>query len=817
MKEIPKYYEGIAAEKKWQKYWEEQGIYRFNENSDKPVYAIDTPPPTISGQLHVGHIFSYTQAEIIARYQRMKGNNIFYPFGFDDNGLPTERLVEKKLDIKPESMSREEFIQNCLTISADIKKEFKILWQSLGFSVDWEQLYSTIDDKSRRISQKSFLDLYKKGFIEKKAMPALYCPNCGTTVAQAETEDKELPSQFVDLKFRLETGKDIIISTTRPELLPALAAVFAHPDDERYKHLIGKKISPPLFDLQVEIKTDERVDREKGTGIVMCCTFGDTTDIEWYYDHSLPVRQVIDDKGYMNKLAGSYQGLKIKQAREKIIHDLESKGLLMNRQNIIHPVNTHDRCGKEIEFAVKEQWFIKILEYKEEFLNQADKINWYPEYMKERYINWVNNLRWDWSISRQRFFGVPFPLWYCKDCGEVMLAEEKDLPVDPIKHKPENPCSKCKSREFEPEYDVLDTWATSSLTPQINGKWQEPDDRMAKVFPMDLRPNAHDIICTWDFYTIVKSYHHHKEIPWKNVMISGHSLDTERKKISKSKRNAGSTPLDLIKQFSADPIRYWTAGSRLGSDTRFSEKTLKEGSRLVTKIWNVSKFVIMNLEGFKKGETGKKNIIDKWILHRLNGIIKGATEYMDKYEYGLALNILEKFFWLDLCDNYVELVKGKIKEGTDEERKGSQEVLYTLLLNTLKLFAPFLPHISEEIYHLYFQEFERKKSIHIDEWPKTNPEWRDEKAMKNVKIILNLVEMIRKAKSESKLSLAHPIDRFAYTIKKRINIDHLIPQIAFLFKIKDTGGDFEPDYEAESADGNMKISIKWGQTLTIPK
>ena len=811
MRELPKYYGGKDAEKKWQEFWEETGIYKFDEESEKKVYSVDTPPPTVSGSLHIGHIFSYTQAEIIIRYKRMNGYNIFYPFGFDDNGLPTERLVEKKLKTTASKIGRDAFIKECLKISSEIEKEFKELWQSMGFSVDWEQLYSTIDDRSRRISQRSFLDLYKKGYLVKKAMPTLYCPHCRTTVAQADTEDKEIASQFIDLKFEIETGDELIISTTRPELLPALVAVFVHPEDERYKNLIGKKVKPPLLDLEVEIKADEKVDKEKGTGAVMCCTFGDTTDIEWYHQYNLPLRQIIDERGRMNELAGPYAGLKVKEAREKIKSDLEENGFVVGKKDIVHPVNTHDRCGHEMEFIVKDQWFIKILDNKDELIKQADKINWYPKFMKERYINWVNNLKWDWSISRQRYYGVPFPIWYCKNCGEVILADEEDLPVNPLVDKPKHKCPKCGGEEFEPEYDVLDTWATSSVTPQINGKWGEPDDRMDKIFPMDLRPQAHDIIRTWAFYTIVKSYYHNGTVPWKNIMISGHSLTQnrgKREKISKSKNNAGMTPKQLMERYSADTIRYWTAGSRLGMDTYFSEDVLKEGRKLVTKIWNASKFAIMNLEGYKKGESGEKNRIDLWILQRLNEVIQGATDYFENYEYGLALNVIENFFWRDLCDNYIELVKGKIKDGNEDERKGSQETLYTVLLSVLKLFAPFLPHITEEIYQLYFKEFEGNVSIHLENWPEYDSKYEDEKLSADMKKVLKFVEMIRKAKSESKLSLAHPIASFNYEIIG-LDIDDILPQILSLLKIEKMEKDFIADYEKESED--IKIKIKWGE------
>ncbi len=810
MKELPKYYGGSDAEKKWQRYWEEKKIFSYEGKGERPVYSVDTPPPTVSGQLHIGHVFSYTQAEIMTRYKRMRGYNVFYPFGFDDNGLPTERLVEKKLKKSASSMDREEFIAHCLEVSAEVEGEFKDLWQSLGFSADWDQLYSTIDDRSRRISQRSFIDLFEKGYVVHKATPALYCPHCRTTVAQAETEDKDFDSEFVDIAFTLENGEELIISTTRPELLPALTAVFVHPDDPRYSTVLGMSVRPPLFDITVTIRPDEKVDQEKGSGAVMCCTFGDSTDVEWYHTHSLELRQAIDENGRMNALAGPYEGMKIKEARQAVIRDLEEGGFVRGKRHVTHPVNTHDRCGREMEFIVKKQWFIKILENKEELIRLADSVKWYPEFMKERYIHWVSNLKWDWGISRQRYFGVPFPLWYCNECGAPVVADKAALPVNPLKDSPGHACPSCGGTSFTPEEDVLDTWATSSVTPQINGKWGEKDERMKEIFPMDLRPQAHDIIRTWAFYTMVKSYYHHGTAPWKNIMISGHSLDPQRKKISKSKGNAGQTPQALVAQHTADPVRYWTAGSRLGMDTFFSEDVLKDGRKLVTKLWNASKFAIMNLDGYSGEKSGTLNSVDRWILESFRATSRTATDYLERYEYGLALQSIESFFWKDFCDNYIELVKGKIKEGSREEKEGSQWALFTVLYGVLRLFAPFVPHITEEIYQLYFSDFMPEVSIHLAPWPLPEHAPAYEGADEEGRRILQYVETIRKAKSENKLSLAYPIallDDGGYG-KKEFE-EGVLRQIDSLLKIERRGILKDPD--ARCGEGDLVMTIKWGE------
>ncbi|MBU1121052.1 valine--tRNA ligase, partial [Candidatus Micrarchaeota archaeon] len=508
-----KRYSPKEAEKKWGSYWQQKGIFNFNPNSKKPVFAIDTPPPTVSGIIHVGHIFSYSQADFIASYKRMKGMYVFYPFGFDDNGLPTEKHVEKARGIKAKEIGRKEFNKIVREEVVKVEKEFKQIWSSVGLSCDWNLFYSTISPPVQKLSQLSFIELYEKGREYRKEAPTLWCPNCETAIAQVELEDKQLSTKFSDIFFELDSGEKLIISTTRPELLSACVAVLVHPEDEKNRHLIGRKVLVPLFDYLVPIIGDKRVDKEKGSGIVMCCTFGDTVDVEWWKAYSLPLKIVLNPDGTLNEKAGKYNGMKLKEAREAILNDLNEKGLLGEQREISHTVNTHDRCSTEIEFLLTKQWFIKYLDLKEEFLKAGRKLKWFPPHMRNRYENWVKGLQWDWCISRQRYYGIPFPVWYCKKCGETILAEKKDLPVDPLIDKPKKKC-KCGSNEFEPENDILDTWTTSSLTPLINSKWKGSALYDKKIFPMNLRPQAHDIISFWAFNTIVKSLLHTKKVPW---------------------------------------------------------------------------------------------------------------------------------------------------------------------------------------------------------------------------------------------------------------------------------------------------------------
>jgi len=505
-------YDYREAEARWQKFWEEEGVNRFDINSKKEIYSCDTPPPTVSGKMHIGHALAYSQADYIMRFQRMLGKNIFYPFGFDDNGLPTERYVEKKCNLKATTMKRQEFIELCLKETEEAEKELKKSWSSLGISPDWSINYKTIDKRSQRISQLSFLDLYKKGRAYTKEAPTIWCPECQTAIAQVELQDKELSSFFNDIVFKVES-EELIIATTRPELLPACIAIFYHPEDERYKHLKGKKAKVPLFNYEVPILEDEKVDREKGTGIVMCCTFGDITDMEWYMKHNLQEKVAITKDGKMNKLAKKYEGQSMKTARKMIIEDLKSEGLLLTQTPIKHMVNVHERCGTEVEFLTTKQWFIKTLKHKEDMIKQGKKIRWFPEFYRTRYENWIKGLGWDWCISRQRFYGFPIPVWYCKKCGEIIIADKKQLPIDPEQTKPLVKC-KCGSNEFIPETDIFDTWMTSSMSPQIATRKYDNFETMS------LRPQAHDIIRTWAFYTILKSYLLFNKIPWKDIKIN---------------------------------------------------------------------------------------------------------------------------------------------------------------------------------------------------------------------------------------------------------------------------------------------------------
>ncbi len=749
---LAKRYKAKESEPRLQKQWADDGIYNYNPDSGKEVYAIDTPPPTVSGMIHMGHIFSYVQAEVLARYQRMTGKEVFYPFCFDDNGLPSERFTEKVKKVKAQDMTRGEFVKLCLEVAKDAEKQFRDLWNSFGFSCDWSLMYTTIDPWVQRISQRSFLDLVNKERVYRKEAPTLWCPECQTAVAQAETEDKEFPSHFHDLEFKLSDGSGVIpIATTRPELIPACVAVFVNPEDDRWKNLVGQKVMVPLYDREVTILADPKVDIEKGSGAVMCCTFGDTTDIEWWGEHNLDLRIILDNRGHMNDKAGFLEGMYWKKARKAIVAKLDEDGYRVGGKDISHAVNVHERCGTPLEYLVNRQWFIKVLDRKDELIEKGNEINWYPAHFKVRYDHWVENLKWDWCISRQRFYGVPFPVWFCEKCDTPIFADAESLPVDPLVDSPGKTCPKCGSTQFKPESDVMDTWATSSLTPQINMKWGEEDQR-EKVFPMALRPQAHDIIRTWAFYTIAKALLHENTIPWKDVMISGHSLNPNRQKMSKSKGNVAGDPIAALNQFSADELRFWACSSKLGTDVVFSKDVLGDGRRLVTKLWNASKFAETRLAEFDPEKKVKLHAFDKWLLSRLTETVSKATAGMKIYEYSTAMREAETFFWKALCDNYLEIAKNRLYGEDEEAKAAAQFTLYTALYTTLRLFAPVMVHVTEELYLELFKPFEKIASIHLAPWP--DNDYMDKEALELGNKALISIEQARKWKSENSLSMA---------------------------------------------------------------
>ncbi len=759
------------TEYKYNILWEGAKVYKWH-GAKNNSFVIDTPPPTISGKLHIGHIFSYCHTDFVARYQRMIGKDVFYPIGFDDNGLPTERLIEQVNQVRAAEVDRTEFTTMCNKVSLQSRQEFKKLFQTVGISYDWEFEYHTISEKAITLSQMSFIDLYNKGCIYRKLEPILWDTIDQTAIAQAEVEDKLLSSAMHTISFFIEDNQKINIATTRPELLPACVAIFCHHEDSRYSHLIGKYAITPLFKDKVQILADDKVKIEKGTGLVMCCTFGDETDVYWWKKHNLPTKIIINQSGKICNIIHEIEGLSIVAARKKIIEILTAEKLLTKSEPISHSVKCAERSGAALEILPTHQWFVKILEYKDELLARVKECNWHPKSMQKRMETWIEGLNWDWCISRQRYFGVPFPVWYSKrkeEEGKIILPDVKDLPIDPLKDFPQD----YSQEEIIAERDVMDTWATSALTPQlsalaINLELGVDHSHYSTLFPADLRPQSHEIIRTWAFYTIVKSHYHANSIPWKNIMISGWCLTHDKKKMSKSKGNI-ITPDSILDTYGADVVRYWAANSRLGVDTIFSEDIFKTGRRFITKIWNASKFVAGFIQKHQELDINSiTQTIDKWIISRLYKTTKKAAQKFDCFEYCEALNIIEGFFWNDFCDNYLEFVKKRAyaKDVNIEENLSAKQSLAYVLCILLRILAPFFPYITEEIYHHLYSY----NSIHNrGNWPKIEDSLYDEKAEEIGDSCVEILNAVRKLKSSNNVSIKWPIKKLNIEAKDKIS------------------------------------------------
>jgi valyl-tRNA synthetase len=825
--------EGLEA--KWMPRWEEQGVYRFDRSRPRSeVYSIDTPPPTVSGSLHVGHVFSFTHTDLIARFHRMRGKDVFYPMGWDDNGLPTERRVQnyygvrcdptlpydpsfkppEKPDKQPISVSRPNFIELCNRLTVEDEKAFERLWRSLGLSVDWSMTYATIGRRAQRVSQIAFLHHLKRGIAYQVEAPTLWDVDFKTAVAQAELEDRELPGAYHRVKFGVDAqfvasgfGGSVEIETTRPELIPACVALVAHPDDDRYKPLVGQQVTTPLFGVRVPVKAHPLAEPDKGTGIAMICTFGDITDVTWWRELGLPVRAVIQVDGTLKPVAWGSPGwesvdparadrnyadlarLSAAKARAKIVEQLKaSDDLVGDPRPITHAVKFYEKGDRPLEIITSRQWFFKTIEFRDALLARGRELHWHPAYMQNRYENWANGLNGDWCVSRQRFFGVPFPVWYPTDAdgrpqyNRPIVPDEDRLPIDPTTDLPEGYREEQRGRPdgFVADPDVMDTWATSSLTPQIVCGW--PDDRalFAQTFPMDLRPQAHDIIRTWLFDSVLRAHLEHGSLPWANAAISGWVLDPDRKKMSKSKGNV-VTPMGLLEEHGSDGVRYWAASGRPGTDTAFDTNQMRVGRRLAIKILNASKFALAPPKAQDPGGAAPLQgritaEVDRAMIRNLAALVGEATEAFEEYDYARVLQRTETFFWR-FCDDYLELVKGRRYGEQDVAGAGSANAALTAALSVLlRLFAPFLPFVTEEVWSWW-----REGSIHAAPWPKReelesllgdNSDTTRQEDLAVYDWATDVLFDVRKQRSEAKQPLKVPIK--SVTIKaERASIDRM--------------------------------------------
>jgi valyl-tRNA synthetase len=821
-----------GLEAKWSAAWERDRVYRFDRSAPRErVFAIDTPPPTVSGSLHVGHVFSYTHTDAVARYRRMCGREVFYPMGWDDNGLPTERRVQNHFGVRcdpsvpydpafqapdgsgaqsdskePVSISRPNFVELCLALTESDEQAFEALWRRLGLSVDWSLTYTTIGARAQRISQRSFLGLLARGAAYQLEAPTLWDVDFQTAVAQAELEDRERPGAMHRVRFAPAAGNakattEALIETTRPELIPACVALLAHPEDDRHRDLVGGEVLTPLFGTRVPVLTHRQVEREKGTGLVMVCTFGDLTDVMWWRELQLPVRSVLGPDGRLSEVPwgaagwesvdlerarasyGELRGRTVNQARKRIVELLRSSGELVGEPTpVSRAVKFFEKGERPVEIVTSRQWFIRTIEHREELLARGRELKWHPPYMRARYEDWVNGLTGDWCVSRQRFFGVPFPVWYSLDesgnvlYGQPIPAREEQLPVDPSTDVPDGfrADQRGQPNGFAGDPDVMDTWATSSLTPQIAAGHTgaragsgEEGEFFAQVFPMDLRPQAHDIIRTWLFSTILRSHLDEDALPWANAAISGWVLDPDRKKMSKSKGNV-VTPMHLLEEFGADAVRYWAANGRPGTDTAFDAQQMKVGRRLAVKLLNASKFALAELP--PQGES-LTHPLDRALIVRLAGVVADATVSFEDYDYARALERAESFFWW-YCDYFLELVKGRRYDADPEVSASVSRALGLSLSVFQRLFAPFLPFVCEEVWS-WWQE----GSVHRASWPDAQEllaaagagvpgeaapvgeaDSRDREDVA-LEVTVDVLREVRKAKSQAQRPMRAPVSR----------------------------------------------------------
>ena len=796
-----------GLEDKWADRWESEGVYRFDRSAPRAaVFSIDTPPPTVSGALHIGHVFSYTHTDAVARYRRMRGYVVFYPIGWDDNGLATERRVQNYFGVRcdptlaydpalepPSSpakeqvpVSRPNFVALCHRLTEEDERAFERTWRYLGLSFDWGHQYTTVSDESRRVSQRGFLRLLCDGHAYLAEAPTQWDVDFQTAVSQAEMEDREVPGAYHRLRFaRADGGGDVEIETTRPELLAACVALVAHPDDTRYQALFGTDVTTPLFKVRVPVLAHQLADPDKGSGIAMICTFGDATDVTWWRELQLPTRTIVGRTGRLQPVDwgapgwqstepagaaaayGELAGRTVAQVKKRIVELLAEAGLVVgDPRPVTHAVKFYERGERPLEIVSSRQWYVRTMRMRDRLLERGRQLHWHPAHMVHRFESWVEGLNGDWNISRQRFFGVPFPVWYpVGDDGTVdydapLVPAESRLPVDPSADVPDGfgPEHRGAPGGFVGDPDIMDTWATSSLTPQIAGCWEDDPDLFGRVFPMDLRPQAHEIIRTWLFSTIVRSELEHATLPWTDTAISGWVLDPDRKKMSKSKGNV-VTPMGLLEAHGTDAVRYWAACGRPGVDTAFDEAQMKVGRRLAIKVLNASKFALGRVEGASADDAEVTEALDLAMLRGLADVVDEATASLESYDYARALERTEAFFW-SWCDDYLELVKSRSYEPGPGPPASARAALTIALSVQLRLLAPFLPFVTEEVWSWWHEG-----SVHRAPWP--SPDELPATALSaDVAVLAGAAQVlaaVRKAKTEAKRSMRSGVRRLVVT------------------------------------------------------
>lgn len=762
-------YDRRAVEARWQDFWEKEELFRFDPKSDAPIYSIDVPPRYASGGLHAGHSVHYTHIDFAGRYKRLRGYNVFYPLCFDVNGMPIEVNVEKRDGIKMRDVDRQEFVRRCSEFAnnniADMIRQFKILGEAMDPSI----YYQTDADYYRRVTQISFIKMFKEGLIYRDDFPINWCTRCGTALAESEVEYKDRETKLNTIHFKIkETGEDMDIATTRPELLCTCQMIALNPDDPRAEDLAGKTAVVPLFDREVPIRTDQDAELGFGTGIVMVCSIGDKGDLEWMHRYDLENLKGIDSLGCMTDLAGPYRGLPVAEARARVIDDIRSAGLLVKQEVLEQNVGCCWRCSSPIEFISLPQWFLKIMDYKDQVLAAADEMDWFPDFMKIRLREWINCLSWDWVISRQRWFATPIPAWTCSDCGDVQLARAEDCYIDPTITAPYEETCKCGG-SYRAVEDVFDTWMDSSISPLYNSFWQRDDEMFDKLYPMSLRPQSHDIIRTWAFYTMLRGLRLTGERPFNEIMIGGFILSPDGTPMHASKGNAVD-PMQILEDYGADALRYYAATCSLGKDHPIRIQEIKRGSQVTRKLLNAGNLMGSAIASIPDS-SGEMRDVDHWLMKRFAQAVEEVTRTMDSFQFDKALDSMEDFLWHVLADHYLEMSKWRIYEAKDP---AVRQVFSRVGPGLLQLFAAFLPHVTEEVYQNHFKK-DGTKTVHLSGWPEI-PEF-DEEAAARGEMVKDICAAVRNYKSEKGVSLGSEIPFVELVTQKAADLEGSLEDI----------------------------------------
>ena len=764
MQALPKEYNFLEIERKWQQKWDETGIFRYDWNDEKRVpFSIDTPPPYPSGELHMGNVLNWTYFDMVARYKRMQGFNVLFPQGWDCHGLGIEIRVEKTNNIRKRDLPTDKFRDMCIELVEKYIAMMKEGILRLGCSIDWTTEYRTMDPDYWRRTQLSFILLHKKGYMYQGTHPVNWCPRDETAIADAEVDYVKREGTLHYIRFPIaETQDFLMIATSRPEFIPACVAIEVNPKDERYCKYIGKTIIVPIVNRQVTVIDDECVDPAFGTGVVMICTYGDKEDVKTVLKHKLPVITLLTENGRINENGGKYQGLYTNQARAAIVQDLTAAGLIEKTEKISQEVGVCDRCKAQVEILERKQWFMETRKLTDAVEKTANEIMWYPDFMKNRLIDWAKSLDWDWVISRQRIFATPIPVWFCKKCGELILADEQWVPIDPKLEGPRiSSCPKCGGKEFAPETDVFDTWMDSSITCAVHAGWPDRSD-WHRLFPASMHPSGTDIIRTWAYYLMVRHLALFDETPFRSVLINGMVLGQDGRKMSKSLKNYMAAP-EALNKYGADAIRQWAAGGgATGSDIPYRVQDVEYGRRFLVKLWNASGFASKLLSDYQPDSEAliDLQLLDRWMISQTENVIKRVTEAYEKCQFNIAMEEIRNFTWHMLCDSYLEAVKDRLYRpelGGQAQKVAAQHVLYEVLYRVLQLLSPVVPHLTEEIYQCLYADAMGYNSLHVSPWPHCDESMVDEQAEKQGNIIIGLISEVRREKAEKRMPLNNPI------------------------------------------------------------